>query len=153
MKIEILKSYREGQIEAESKRLERKYGSFENLRQKYSIIKCRKPEYADDYMVWKTIRAGDVKIEERVTLKTYDIYRVFTPKRMELIDYLTTHDPGSIKILAGELKRNYKNTYDDIKALESYGLVELLHEGKNKKPVTFIEKINISPTKRISSNL
>jgi hypothetical protein len=150
MKVEIYKSIREGQLETEIKRLEKKYGSFDNLRQKYSVIKCRRPEYADDYMIWKTIRSEDVRIQERVTLKTFDIYRVITPKRMELLDYLQTHRPESIKILAQELRRNYKNTYDDVKALETYGLVELLHEGKNKKPVTFIDKIDISPTKRIS---
>jgi predicted transcriptional regulator len=47
-----------------------------------------------------------------------------------------------------ELKRDYKNVYDDVKALEKYGLVEFIIEGKNKRPITKIETISVLPDKK-----
>ncbi len=148
MQTEILKSYSNEQIEAEKRRLERKYGSFENLHQKFQVIRCGNPEYVDDYMVWKALSEEEASIKEKIVLKTLDIYQMMSPKRMEIIDYLSSHSSKSIKTLAIELKRDYKNVYDDVKALERFGLVEFIIEGKNKRPITKIELISVQPDKK-----
>ncbi len=150
MQTVILKTYSNEQIKGDKRRLERKYGSIEALNQKFSVEKCHNPEYADDYMLWKALDEDDVKLTETIVLKHLDIYQMMSPKRMEIVDYLSSHNTKSIKTLASELKRNYKNVYDDIKALERFGLVELVVEGKNKCPITMIERISVLPDKKAS---
>ncbi|MEE9151862.1 MAG: hypothetical protein V3U20_08545 [Thermoplasmata archaeon] len=133
---------------AEKSRLEKKYDSIESLHQKFSVNKCRNPEYVDDYMIWKALNEDDTRITEKIVLKNLGIYGMMSPKRMEILDYLSSHNTKSIKTLASELKRNYKNVYDDIKALEKFGLVELIHDGRNKRPITKIDSILVMPDKK-----
>ncbi|CAA6803843.1 MAG: Unknown protein [uncultured Thiotrichaceae bacterium] len=47
-----------------------------------------------------------------------------TPKRWELLTALRKHGHLSIRKLAGLLKRDYKNTHSDVKALIEVGLIE-----------------------------
>ncbi|UCE38444.1 MAG: hypothetical protein JSW00_04235 [Thermoplasmata archaeon] len=133
---------------AEKNRLEAKYESFENLHQKFTVEKCRNPEFVDDYMMWKALNEEEIKINEKIVLKNLDIYQMISQKRMELLDYLSSHDTKSLKTLAQELKRNYKNVYDDVKALEKFGLIELIHDGRNKRPITKIISITVLPDKK-----
>jgi predicted transcriptional regulator len=46
------------------------------------------------------------------------------PRRFDLLEELHRYGPISINALAKLLKRNYKNVHDDVKALESIGLIE-----------------------------
>jgi len=57
-----------------------------------------------------------------------------TPKRFTLLD--TLHKSGAMTIyaLAKLLKRNYKNVHNDVKALESIGLVEKDEAGRYLVP-------------------
>ena len=148
MQTEILKSYSSEQIKTEKNRLEKKYDSIETLHQKFSVNKCRNPDYVDDYMIWKALSEENVRLTEKIVLKNLGIYQMVSPRRMEILDYLSSHSTKSIKTLASELKRNYKNVYDDIKALVKFDLVELVDEGKNKRPVTKIESITVMPDKK-----
>jgi predicted transcriptional regulator len=148
MQTEILKTYSNEQITAEKRSFEEKYGSIENLHQKFAVGKCQNPEFVDDYMVWKAISEEEARFTERVVLKNLDIYQMMSPKRMEILDYLSSHSTESIKTLAIELKRDYKNVYDDIMALKKFGLIELLVEGKNKRPTTRIERIVVQPDRK-----
>jgi predicted transcriptional regulator len=145
---EIIKIYSDQQITAELKGLEDKYESIDSLHQKLQIEKCSNPDLVDDYMVWKALKEEEVVISEKIVLKTLDIYSMMSPKRMEILDYLTAHSINSIKLLAQELKRNYKNVYDDVKAMEEFGLVELVNDGRNKRPVTKINTIKMVPDKK-----
>ena len=150
MHTEILKTYSKEQITAEMRRLEEKYESLEMMHQKMQVRKCSDPEQVDDYMVWRTLKENeDVRLTERIVYKNLDIYQMISPKRMELLDYLTTHTTKSIKTLAHELKRNYKNVYDDIRAMEKFELVELVDDGRNKRPVTKIESIIMMPDRKV----
>ncbi len=149
MLTEIIKSYSNQQILDEKSHLEKKYESLESLHQKFSVHKCSNPELVDDYMVLKALQEDDLKITEKIVLNNLSIYQMVSQKRMEILDYLSTHDTKSLKTLAKELKRNYKNVYDDIKALEKFKLVELMDEGRNKRPITKIESIIVTPDKRI----
>ena len=145
MQTEILKSFTNEQIAAEKRRLERKYESFENLQHRFSVNKCQNPDIVDDYMVWRALNEDDVTFTEKIILKNLDIYLMMSPKRMEIIDYLVSHSTKSIKELAADLKRNYKNVYDDIKALEKFDLLDLEGEGKMRRPTTKIHSIMIKP--------
>jgi predicted transcriptional regulator len=148
MQTEIFKSYTKEQVEGEKNRLEAKYESIENLHQKFSVQKCRNPQFVDDYMVWKALSEEDISITEKIVLKNLDIYQMLSQKRMEILDYLSSHDTKSLKTLALELKRNYKNVYDDIKALAKFDLVELIDDGRNKRPITKLDSISVVPDKK-----
>jgi hypothetical protein len=148
MQTEIFKSYTKKQVESERQHLESKYESIESLHQKFSVEKCRNPQFVDDYMVWKALSEEDIIITEKIVLKNLDIYQMLSQKRMEILDYLTSHETKSLKELAQELKRNYKNVYDDIKALAKFDLVELIDDGRNKRPITKLDSIFVVPDKK-----
>jgi len=149
MHTEIFKSYSNAQIMEEKRRLEKKYDSIENLHQKFSVDKCRNPELVDDYMIWKALNEEGARLTEKIVLKSLGIYQMMSPKRMEILDHLSSHATKSIKELAIELKRDYKNTYDDIKALVKFDLIELINDGKNKRPISKIDNIIMLPDKKI----
>jgi len=57
-----------------------------------------------------------------------------TPKRYILMDTLQKSGPLTIYALAKLLHRHYKNVHDDVKALESIGLVEKDETGRYVVP-------------------
>ena len=54
---------------------------------------------------------------------------VLTPKRLELLRSLRQHGPLSVRALAKQLKRDYKNVHRDAGALEDVGLIARTEEG------------------------
>lgn len=65
-------------------------------------------------------------------MKTFLEY--ITPKRFALMDTLHKSGPMTIYALAKLLHRHYKNVHDDVKALESIGLVEKDETGRYVVP-------------------
>jgi predicted transcriptional regulator len=65
-------------------------------------------------------------------MKTFLEY--ITPKRFALMDTLHKSGPMTIYALAKLLHRHYKNVHDDVKALESIGLVEKDESGRYVVP-------------------
>jgi predicted transcriptional regulator len=61
-------------------------------------------------------------------------FRNITPRRFDLLEELHRSGPISINALAKILKRNYKNVHDDVKALESIGLVERGEDARYSVP-------------------
>lgn len=57
-----------------------------------------------------------------------------TPKRFILLDALHKSNAMTIYALAKMLKRHYKNVHDDVKALESIGLIEKDENGLYSVP-------------------
>jgi len=86
----------------------------------------------------------NIRFREEIIYKTSDFYSVLTPRRVEILDYIHTNKPASVKNLALETKRDYKNVYDDVLALEKFDLLEFVREGKNKRPVSRVTGIEIS---------
>lgn len=84
---------------------------------------------------------------EWLRFETFDIYLTLTPRRMELLDYINTKEPVSVKELALGLERDYKNVYDDVLALSKYNLVDLQKVGRNKTPATRVDYIQVIPKK------
>jgi predicted transcriptional regulator len=52
------------------------------------------------------------------------LFSALSPKRWELLKFLRQNGPLSIKKLAAELKREYKNVYDDVQQLCKLDLVQ-----------------------------
>jgi len=67
---------------------------------------------------------------------------LLTPKRIELLYSVASLRARSINKLAQKTRRNVKNVYQDLKALQSLGLVTFRKRGKrNIVPETLIEEI------------
>lgn len=54
---------------------------------------------------------------------------VLTPKRLELMKTLRQHGPLSVRALAKQLERNYKNVHAEVGILEDVGLIQRTGEG------------------------
>jgi predicted transcriptional regulator len=61
-------------------------------------------------------------------------FRHITPRRFDLLEELHRCGATSINALAKLLKRNYKNVHEDVKALESIGLIERGEDGRYSVP-------------------
>ena len=143
------------------KRLTQKYKSIDELSSEIQKRQCNAPESVDDYMLWQALSTFDkeyneqpeyelsglpqvqIKYKEEIIYHTSDFYQILTPRRMELLEYINNHNPRSVKTLAAELKRDYKNVYDDLLALQRYNLLEFIREGKNKRPVSRLNSIEV----------
>jgi len=69
---------------------------------------------------------------------------LLTPKRLELLHSLASLRVESINHLAQRIRRNVKNVYQDLKALESLGFVTFTRRGKrNIVPETLVEEITL----------
>ena len=70
-----------------------------------------------------------------------ELVRIFTPRRMELLAKIQEFNPNSIKELAEKAGRDFKNVYNDLRALSAVGLVEFEGEGRNRKPYLPYERV------------
>ena len=57
------------------------------------------------------------------------LFKYLSPKRFELLQHLREAGPLSIRKLAAELRRDYKNVHTDVKDLLSVGLIEETDDG------------------------
>lgn len=144
MKLEVLKVYSQQDIDEEKRRLVEEYGKLESLGHKVATIGCTRPSYVDDYMILKALSSKDPKVLERRTFNGSSTFGYLTPRRMELLDYLKGHEPTSITDLAATLKRNYKNVYDDLKALEEINMVAMIRRKNKKVPMLNVTEIKIT---------
>jgi predicted transcriptional regulator len=62
------------------------------------------------------------------------LIQVLTPRRLEALRLLHEHGPWSIRRLARETKRDYKNVHQDIQILKRIGLVTRAAESKLAVP-------------------
>lgn len=73
------------------------------------------------------VDAGEemAEAEARLSFSNYgQLHAVLTDKRMNLLEYVAQHEGLSIRQLAGELKRDYRNVYDDVRMLAELELIE-----------------------------
>lgn len=61
-------------------------------------------------------------------------FKQITPRRFDLLEELHRLGAVSIKALSKYLKRDYKNVYADVKALEEIGLIECQENGLYSVP-------------------
>jgi Predicted transcriptional regulator len=80
-------------------------------------------DFADVINVWESGAA--VAPLNRLTFESMTGFLSFlTPKRWELVTVLRKHGHISIKKLSEILKRDYKNTHTDVKAMQEISLIE-----------------------------
>ena len=75
---------------------------------------------------WHQAEAGHIpeQIEEKIFFKDERaLFKVLTPKRCELLRYVHDHGKTAILALAKQLKRDYRNVYQDVKELSQAGLM------------------------------
>jgi len=71
------------------------------------------------------------------TLET--LLKTLTPVRWELLKKLRTRGPSTIRGLAIELERDYKNVHTDVKKLEYIGLISRTKDDKIEVPWNIVE--------------
>jgi len=90
-------------------------------------------ESARDFVrAWHGAEKGEAPEEPVNRLYFPDLgtsLRTLTPRRLELMKLLHGTGVSSIRALAGIAKRDYKNVYQDIKALETVGLAVRTDQG------------------------
>lgn len=65
-----------------------------------------------------------------ITFATHkQMYAVFTPARMEIIDALMTEKAPSIRALSKRLSKDYANIHESIQLLKQYGVVQVDDSG------------------------
>lgn len=95
-------------------------------------IKSTDEFFAEAQEVAKKIDRGVIPEKPVERLYFNDIrtlLQYLTPKRFELLDALHKAGALSINALAKQLQRHYKNVYDDVKILETIGLIEKNADG------------------------
>ena len=107
-------------------------------------------EAFDDYVKWMAMEhalgayvegeAFDYLTEDILDLGPQDLSKL-TPKRLELLDQMSRHNVDSINKLASSIGRDVKNVYNDLKTLESLGLIALTREGNRMTPDLLVKEI------------
>ena len=98
--------------------------------------------------VMERIAAGKAiqKIHD-VTFTSYEAMRkILTPRRLELLYAIKEKNPQTVYELAHALRRDLKNTSDDLAILANIGLVELRKTTKGRKkviPSVTVDKIQV----------
>ena len=73
------------------------------------------------------VDAGEAMADakSRLSFSSYgQLHAVLTDKRMSLLEYVAQHEGLSIRQLAGQLDRDYRNVYDDVQMLAELELIE-----------------------------
>lgn len=161
MQTRLIFSDSKSNIDIFRKKFNKKYNEIDQLFQEIQRERCNDPEKVDDYMIWQTLinleremessseqnsdltNKGLLQIREEILYYSSDFYSILTPRRIELLEYIHNKNPKSVKSLAEETNRDYKNVYDDLIALEKYNLLEFTREGKNKRPVSRLTMIDV----------
>jgi predicted transcriptional regulator len=90
---------------------------------------------------WKRAAAGKkVETEQRLNFENLEtLLKALTTGRWMLLKVLRKKGPLSIRALAKELNRDYKNVHTDVRRLEALGLIERTEDGKVAVPWDTVE--------------
>lgn len=69
--------------------------------------------------------------------------RVFSAQNLQLIRAIAQHEPSSMRRLAAIVDRDIKNVSQNLNELESLGLIDLVDEGRAKRPVVPYDEIEV----------
>jgi predicted transcriptional regulator len=73
---------------------------------------------------WRHAESGEAVDETHLTfLDLETLLAALTPKRLQLLRHVRHHQVPSIKALAVQLKRDYKNVHNDVEELSKLGLL------------------------------
>jgi len=86
----------------------------------------------------------DYAVEEVREIKTDELEKMLTFKRLELLRTISTSHVESINDVARKVGRNVKNVYNDLKALEKMGFLHFRKVGRrNLIPESLIEEVSV----------
>jgi predicted transcriptional regulator len=73
---------------------------------------------------WRSAERGEAVSETHVTFHDLPaLLSALTPKRLDLLRYVRHHEVRTIKALAADLHRDYKNVHKDVEELTKLGLL------------------------------
>ncbi|MCX5807038.1 MAG: ArsR family transcriptional regulator [Proteobacteria bacterium] len=109
-------------------------------------IKSEKELFNEVNAVWEKAEQGEkVKKHEGLYCENLEAMRkILTENRLRILKVIRKEHPSSVYELAKFLKRDVKNTYDDVELLAGLGLIDLkkTKEGRERNtPVVNYEKI------------
>lgn len=101
--------------------------------------------------VWRKVEKGEkVKKHEGISFESIeDMRKILTEERLKILKTIKKYHPSSIYELAKLLKRDIKNTLDDVQFLAQAGLIELkkMKDGREKTtPLVNYDKILLEIT-------
>ncbi len=132
--------------------LEEKYsGSIEGIPDNFAEGRMGSDAF-EDYAEWlgmvHALRAYgegedfDYYAEEIIELD-WEKTRQLSPRRMQLLNYLSENHADSINKLSKNIGRDVKNIYNDLKILEQLGFLRLVKEGRRLSPELLVHEITI----------
>jgi predicted transcriptional regulator len=92
------------------------------------------PKYEQQALLEWAVRVDAGEAVEEPTAKLSfsgygQLHAVLTDKRMNLLEYVAQHEGLSIRQLASDLHRDYRNVYDDVAMLAELELIEKRADG------------------------
>ena len=73
---------------------------------------------------WRRAERGEVVSETNITFHDLPaLLAALTPKRLDLLRYVRHHEVRTVKALADDLRRDYKNVHKDVEELTKLGLL------------------------------
>ena len=90
---------------------------------------------------WKLAESGEkVKEKHRLHFENLEVLlKTPTPGRWALLKKLHANGPMSIRALAKDLGRDYKNVHTDVRRLENISLIERTKNNRIKVPWDIVE--------------
>lgn len=90
---------------------------------------------------WKLAERGkSIKSEHKLNFQSLEtLLKTLTPRRWVLLKSLHKCGSVSIRALANELSRDYKNVHTDVRILEHVGLIERTQDDKVEVPWDIVE--------------
>jgi predicted transcriptional regulator len=90
---------------------------------------------------WKLAESGEtVQEKHRLHFENLEVLlKTLTPGRWALLKKLHANGPMSIRALANDLGRDYKNVHTDVRRLENIGLIGRAKNEKIKVPWDIVE--------------
>ena len=97
---------------------------------------------AKDFIdAWKLAERGE-KVQEKNRLHFENLevlLKTLTPGRWTLLKKLHANGPMSIRALANDLNRDYKNVHTDVLRLENVGLIDRSEDDRIRVPWDIVE--------------
>ena len=90
---------------------------------------------------WKLAKRGEtVQEKHRLHFENLEVLlKILTPGRWALLKKLHANGPMSIRALAKDLGRDYKNVHTDVRRLENISLIERTKNDRIKVPWDIVE--------------
>ncbi len=151
MQWKVLKSVPLAEVQSRLRDYEERHGSLSLLHEEFTKGRMP-PGMFDDYVEWTSMNHAVRAYQEGedfeyladmdLNLSPED-YAKLTPKRLMLLDHLIEGHASSINELAAAIDRDVKNVYNDLKTLESLGLISLVRMGRSLVPELLVYEITI----------